>query len=110
MIDFADFGRANFGRANFDQQVRAYSIEKALNYLNNAFESGETLIIVAKLIEDYVVNGDLTSVVSSLVEEGLTEGRFEVKEAVEEWFSGVNLDDMFQVKGWSNPKQEGVVK
>lgn len=27
--------------------------------------------------------------------------RLEVKQAVEEWFSNVDLDDLFAVKGWN---------
>ncbi len=32
------------------------------------------------------------------------EARTEVKQAVEEWFTNVSLDDLFAVKGWKAPE------
>ncbi len=37
-------------------------------------------------------------------EYGLDDGRFEVKRAVEDWFTDISLDDLYAVKGWSTHK------
>lgn len=36
-----------------------------------------------------------------ILEDEARVARAEVKEAVEEWFSDVSLDDLFRLKGWS---------
>lgn len=47
---------------------------------------------------------DMTDKVAAFIETGksgeLSKARFEVKEAVEDWFSNVDLSDLFRTKGW----------
>lgn len=93
------------------QQIRAWSIEKALEYSHShreTYGTAESIITAAKMFEDYVMNGDVSPVITAAIEEGLIEGRFEVKEKVEEWFSDVALDDLFKVEGWVSPDKEKV--
>lgn len=103
MYDFRDIGAATT-----DQQIRAWSVEQAIDALRMVPFAHQDVVTLAKVIEDYVSNGDVSGVIQSAVEEGYSEGRFEVKEAVEEWFSDVDLNDLFQTKGWAiNHPEEG---
>ena len=101
MFDFADI-RA----ASRDQQIRAWAIEESTEFLASTGCAYQDVIVLAKMIEDFVQHGDVTGVIQAAVEEGYAEGRFEVKEAVEQWFSNVDLDDLFQSKGWSKSGPE----
>lgn len=104
MYDFSDVRLATK-----DEQIRAYSVEKAIEVLVHAAPSGQEVVNVSKMIEEYIRNGDVTSTIQYAVEEGYREGRFEAKEAVEEWLSNdrlesgarINLDQLFEIKGWT---------
>lgn len=105
MFDFSDVHAALK-----DEQIRAWSVEQALDLIGrlpvHKTVPYQDAITISKMIEDYVKNGDVTGVIQTAVEEGYSEGRFEVKEAVEEWFSNIDLTDLFATKGW-NTKSEG---
>lgn len=98
MFDFNDVTMANT-----DQRIRAWSVEQAIDFIGVEVPC-EQVITFAKMIEDYVTNGDVTGVIHAAVEEGLSEGRFEVKEAAEAWFSNIDLDDLFKSRGWIDEK------
>lgn len=51
-------------------------------------------------LEPYGVT--VTDDVFAAVLQMLAEARIEVKDAVEEWFTNVSLDDLFSVKGWKS--------
>lgn len=52
---------------------------------------------------DHAAIRDLLAAHPSTTDGGdIAAARIEVKEAVEEWFSDVSLDDLFAVKGWSS--------
>lgn len=96
--------------ASRDQQIRAYSVEQSTLFLRDHGMDPpyQDLINLSKMVEDYITHGDVFGVIQTAVEEGYSEGRLEVKEAVEEWFSNVDLDDLFKTKGWIKPlPQEG---
>lgn len=105
MYDFSDVQYAPKS-----EQVRAWSVEQAIEFHRDGTNVGvgmtfANLISLSKMIEDFVVNGDTTSSITSAVEEGVSEGRFEVKELVESWFSDVDLDDLFRTKGWKKTEK-----
>jgi hypothetical protein len=90
--------------------VRAFCVEKTLENAPLGTD-GATIVNVSKMIEDFITNGDTSGTITTAVEEGYREGRFEVKEAVEEWFSNVDLKDLFVTKGWMrNLPEPGTVR
>lgn len=89
-----------------DQRVRAWCIDKALEHGRDKYLHGEDVVHIAKMIEDYVNTGDVSGTIATAVQEGRIEGRFEVKSEVEEWYSNISLDDLFQVKGWTSQTEQ----
>lgn len=96
MFDFDDVKSASK-----EERVRAWAVEQSVDVLRSELTPYQDVIVLAKMIEDYVVNGDVTGVIQAAVEEGYSEGRFEVKEEVERWFTNVDLYDLFASKGWT---------
>ena len=101
MFDFSDV-RA----ATKDQQIRAWAIEESTDFLTATGCAYQDVIVLAKMIEDFVQHGDVTGVIQAAIEEGYSEGHFEVKEAVEQWFGNIDLNDLFQTKGWFRSTSE----
>lgn len=95
----------NVVTAGHDERVRAWSVERSIEILG-PMTPGATVVSVAKIIEDYVRNGDVTNFITHAVQEGYQEGRFEVKEAIERECiaSPLDLDDLFKAKGWIDQK------
>lgn len=89
---------------NKAEQIRAWSVGQAIDLLRGVDAPYQAAIALSKMIEDFVTDGDVTGVVQQAVEEGVTEGRFEVKGVVEKWFTNVDLDDMFKALGWIDEK------
>jgi hypothetical protein len=108
-VGWADlmFNFADVRLASKQEQIRAWSVEQSIDLLRDAPLPMQSIIEMSKMIEDYVTNGDISGVIQNAVEEGYSEGRFEVKAAVEEWFSNVDLDDLFRTKGWLAKEEEG---
>jgi hypothetical protein len=80
-------------------KIRAWCIERAL--LVAGEQSAAEVIGIGKMLENYITTGDLEEeVLFAAYNEGASESRFEVKNAVEEWLSNVDLDDLFLTKGW----------
>lgn len=74
MFDFADVHAANK-----TEQIRAFSVEQAVEFCRDQTAVGigaryADLISLSKMIEDYVTNGDTTSSIAAAVEEGYSEG------------------------------------
>lgn len=51
--------------------------------------------------EDWDIDNNRPMSETRRLEELEVRARLEVREAVEEWFSNVDLDDMFRTKGWT---------
>lgn len=106
MMDFGDIRSASQG-----QQIRAWAIEQSIDHLRPqyAHEPSQNVISLAKMIEDFVSNGEVVGAIQAAVEEGYREGRFQAKEAVESVISvddgygnqvHLNLDSLFVSFGW----------
>lgn len=107
------FNFSDIHLANKNEQVRAWSVEQAIEFHRDGTSIGigmtfTDLISLSKMIEDYITHGDVSNSITTAVDEGVREGRFEVKQEVEKWFANVDLDDLFRTKGWFvNEPQEG---
>lgn len=105
MFDFRDVAAASKA-----EQIRAFAVEQTIEFhrdqtsLGVGFTTGDFLNMT-KCIEDYIHHGDTGNSIISAIEEGYNEGRFQVKEAVEEWYTNVDLNDLFSSKGWTNIKK-----
>lgn len=86
------------------QRIRAWCVDKTIEHGSDKHLCGQDVINLAQMFEEYVTTGETLSTIAYAVEEGRIEGRFEVKTEVEEWFSGVDLDDLFKAKGWVDQK------
>lgn len=106
MYDFNDIHAASKS-----EQIRAYSVERALEHfqINRDAPSGQELICLAKMVEDYVTNGDVTGAITTAVEEGYSEGRYEVYEALRNQgvpLTQTELRNLFIEKGWMPNRPE----
>jgi hypothetical protein len=97
LMDFGDIRTATKS-----EMIRAWAVEEAVAWAGST--NGQDLVCVAKMFEDYVTNGDVSGVIQTAVEEGYREGRFEVKQVAEEWFSNIDLDVLFKAKGGIDQK------
>lgn len=95
MIDFSDIRAATKSEA-----IRAWSVEQSIDHLRFDVPH-QDIILLSKMIEDFVINGDVTAVVQSAVEEGYSEGRYMVMQTMEDEGWDVDaLKDLFVRKGW----------
>ena len=77
------------------EQVRAWAIERAIEHLGYGSRPRE-LVACASLIEDYVL-GDRSIAVNEML--------MDVKNSVEEWFTNVDLTDLYKSRGWIDQKR-----
>lgn len=92
--------------AKKEEQVRAWSVEQAILALrNNYHDPHQEIITLSKMIEDFVTSGDVSGVIQAAVDEGYSEGRFQAKERIEDWYN-IDLDDLFKTLGWAKLEPE----
>lgn len=95
--------------SNREEQIRAWSIERAIQ-IHGSYQPVAEIIAAAVMVEAYVTSGDATSAITAAVEEGYNEGRFQVKEAVEEKFEKIDLTPLFKANGWVDPEHDTITK
>jgi hypothetical protein len=96
-------------RVDVKQTVRAWCVERSLEHArHNYVGSFQDIISLSKMIEDYVTDGNVEGAIQKAVEEGYSEGRFQVKEVLEtEGFSqGLTLDKIFENNGWTRNNEK----
>lgn len=84
-----------------DELLRAWCIEKTIESSLFRDASGQEIVNIAQMLDHFVKEGEVgPEATRAVYDEGAREARFEVKEAVEEWYSVVDLGDLFKTKGW----------